>query len=178
MGIKLAAASGGSVELVPTNTASNFTATMPARTGNVAVDGPAFSAYNNASQTITSGVATKLQSNTEVFDTNGNYDSATNYRFTPTVSGYYQANGVASYSGTGLSYAYVAVYKNGSLFAYGNYSAATSGAYTSSISCLIYLNGSTDYIELYGGATATAGSVTSSAGSAGMYFQAAMVRAA
>lgn len=33
MGIKLAAASGGSVELVPTNTASNFTVTVPAVTG-------------------------------------------------------------------------------------------------------------------------------------------------
>jgi hypothetical protein len=35
MGVKLAAASGGSVELVPTNTASNFTVTVPAVTGNV-----------------------------------------------------------------------------------------------------------------------------------------------
>jgi len=35
MGVKLAAASGGSVELVPTNTASNFTATLPAATTTV-----------------------------------------------------------------------------------------------------------------------------------------------
>ena len=35
MGVKLQAASGGSVELVPTNTASNFTATMPAATTTV-----------------------------------------------------------------------------------------------------------------------------------------------
>ena len=33
MGVKLQAASGGSVELVPTNTASNFTVTVPAVTG-------------------------------------------------------------------------------------------------------------------------------------------------
>ena len=33
MGVKLAAASGGSIELVPTNTASNFTVTVPAVTG-------------------------------------------------------------------------------------------------------------------------------------------------
>jgi hypothetical protein len=33
MGVKLAAASGGSIELVPTNTASNFTLTVPAVTG-------------------------------------------------------------------------------------------------------------------------------------------------
>lgn len=33
MGVKLAAASGGSIELVPTNTASTFTVTVPASTG-------------------------------------------------------------------------------------------------------------------------------------------------
>jgi hypothetical protein len=33
MGVKLVASSGGSVELVPTNTASNFTVTVPATTG-------------------------------------------------------------------------------------------------------------------------------------------------
>jgi hypothetical protein len=33
MGVKLAAASGGSIELVPTNTASTFTVTVPALTG-------------------------------------------------------------------------------------------------------------------------------------------------
>lgn len=37
MGIKLTAASGGSVELVPTNTASNYTVTVPAATGAVIV---------------------------------------------------------------------------------------------------------------------------------------------
>jgi hypothetical protein len=36
MGVKLAAASGGSVELVPTNTASNFTVTVPAATATMA----------------------------------------------------------------------------------------------------------------------------------------------
>lgn len=36
MGVKLAAASGGSIELVPTNTASNFTLTVPAVTATMA----------------------------------------------------------------------------------------------------------------------------------------------
>jgi hypothetical protein len=38
MGVKLLAASGGSVELVPTNTASNFTMTVPAVTATVLTD--------------------------------------------------------------------------------------------------------------------------------------------
>lgn len=39
MGVKLAAALGGSVELVSANTASNYTATMPANTGTVVTTG-------------------------------------------------------------------------------------------------------------------------------------------
>jgi hypothetical protein len=38
MGVKLAAASGGSIELVPTNTASAFTLTVPAVTATVLTD--------------------------------------------------------------------------------------------------------------------------------------------
>jgi hypothetical protein len=38
MGVKLAAASGGSIELVPTNTASNFTVTVPAVTATALTD--------------------------------------------------------------------------------------------------------------------------------------------
>ena len=37
MGVKLAAASGGSIELVPTNTASAFTVTVPAVSGTMAL---------------------------------------------------------------------------------------------------------------------------------------------
>ena len=39
MGVKLVSASGGSVEINPPTTASNFIATMPAGTGNVVVNG-------------------------------------------------------------------------------------------------------------------------------------------
>jgi hypothetical protein len=37
MGVKLQATSGGSVELVPTNTASNYTLTVPAATGTAVI---------------------------------------------------------------------------------------------------------------------------------------------
>ena len=39
MGVKLVSSGGGSVEINPPSTASNFTATMPAGTGNVVVNG-------------------------------------------------------------------------------------------------------------------------------------------
>ncbi len=57
MGVKLAAASGGSVELVPTNTASNFTATLPAGTGTVVVNGLNGSLVSGTSVDSTSGTS-------------------------------------------------------------------------------------------------------------------------
>lgn len=108
---------------------------------------PAFSAYPSAAQTITTGTFTKLQCNTKVFDTNTNYDAATNYRFTPTVAGYYQVN-AAWYSSIASGQVSSIIYKNGS-----NYqSTATNGSSVGvvlNISTILYLNGSTDYIEYY-----------------------------
>ena len=57
MGVKLVASSGGSVELVPTNTASNFTATMPAGTGTVAVQGVSTNIVSGTAVASTSGTS-------------------------------------------------------------------------------------------------------------------------
>jgi hypothetical protein len=46
MGVKLAAASGGSIELVPTNTASAFTVTVPASTGTMATTESTLTQFN------------------------------------------------------------------------------------------------------------------------------------
>ena len=46
MGVKLAAASGGSIELVPTNTASTFTVTVPASTGTMATAESTLTQFN------------------------------------------------------------------------------------------------------------------------------------
>ena len=109
---------------------------------------PAFSAYANNSQTITASTFTKVQLNTEEFDTNNNFDSATNYRFTPTVAGYYQINGQTNATSTStLTRIIPAIYKNGTAYKYGSDITATDSR--SSISSLVYLNGSTDYIEYY-----------------------------
>ena len=56
-----------------------FTGTV---TGAGGVNTPVFEAYVSSGQTITSAVETKVQFNTERFDTNSVYDNATNYRFT------------------------------------------------------------------------------------------------
>ena len=169
----------GTVTLLAPVTNTDRTLTLPDATGTVLttatagvpVNGPAFSA-TQGSQAVNNATFTKLACATEEFDTNSNYDSATNYRFTPTVAGYYQINGYY-YLNAILGGCTVAVYKNGSVAKIGGFSVANSYGAASIISSLILLNGSTDYVELYGYQN-TGGAVTGS----GAYFQASMIRSA
>ena len=150
--------------------------TVPSVTGTAMVSGnmPAFSAYRSSSnQTFSSNTATKLQFQTEEFDTASCYDNATNYRFTPNVAGYYQVNAHMNNAGT-ATFANLSIYKNGSIAKNGVGFASTFE--NTAVSALIYLNGTTDYIELYAFVTGTP-SVGSGTGQ-GSYFQAVLVRGA
>jgi hypothetical protein len=145
---------------------------------NVAGNGPAFSAYRGTTtQAVSATTYTKIQFNVEEFDTNSNYDNTTNYRFTPTVAGYYQVN-CLMYSTTGTAanfYGYI--YKNGAIFK-ASQTMPTGGGGTSAgmfASALIYMNGSTDYIEGYLYVTQAATVLNDAAYN---YFQASLVRAA
>jgi len=62
MGVKLLASSGGSVELVPTNTASNFTVTVPAATTTMVGTDATQTLTNKTSTTIGVGNATPASS--------------------------------------------------------------------------------------------------------------------
>ena len=112
--------------------------------------GPTFSAYASVNQSVTSDVATKVILNTEEFDTNANFDPVTNYRFTPTVSGYYQVNGLILGSGTGLTQIACRLHKNGSIYksAYVKLGSVTDAQV--SVATVIFMNGTTDYLELFG----------------------------
>jgi hypothetical protein len=132
---------------------------------------PAFSAYLSSAQSFTVNVVTKVTCQTEEFDTNNNYDNATNYRFTPTVAGYYQVSACISVASAAAQIA-TYIYKNGSKWKQGsNY----ANGFTGSISCLVYCNGSTDYIEFYGAFSSTQNASSNLYDTA---FQAVMVRSA
>jgi len=63
MGVKLAAASGGSIELVPTNTASAFTVTVPAVTGTMLTNktaGTVLQVVNATYSTLTTTASASL----------------------------------------------------------------------------------------------------------------------
>ena len=137
--------------------------------------GPAFRAYRNGSQSITASTATKVQLNAETFDTDNCFDSTTNYRFTPTTAGYYQVNATIEASGTASTYLGVFIYKNGSRVAANRSDLYESGRFMQSVSDLIYLNGSSDYIELYG--VVSSGSSTSfNSGSDETFFSGVWIR--
>lgn len=114
---------------------------------------PKFSAYRSASdQSITTGVWTKAQCQTEDFDTANAYDSTTNYRFQPTVPGYYLITGtIYGKAASALSIVGACVYKNGAAFKSGSMQpgSSTTAGYAV-VTAVVYLNGSTDYAELYG----------------------------
>ena len=191
--IVVAGDTSGSITLAAPAVAGSNTLTLPALTGTVltsassqsafptgiAGTGPAFSAYASANQTVSNSTFTKLQANTEEFDTASCYDNSTNYRFTPNVAGYYQVNGSINMTSSNNTDVLCVIYKNGSAAKWGNYATRASFATDqgSVASALIYCNGTTDYLELFGYITGT-GTLQFIGSQARTYFQASMVRAA
>lgn len=109
---------------------------------------PAFSATASGNQTISTGTATKVVYDSEDFDTNSNFSSN---RFTPTVAGYYQLNyNIVASNAAASSETWIAIYKNGSNWQWGlDTNSITNHYWTLNASSLVYLNGSTDYVEVY-----------------------------
>ena len=162
-----------------TNTAITGTITQAQIGNGVTSTGPAFSAGAGSSQSISSGVWTKMQINTEEFDTASCYDNSTNYRFTPNVAGYYRFNGNYDILSGSPTRMIISIYKNGSEFKRGNDIGVSSGNLGGGagavVTALIYMNGTTDYVELYcllSGGGSLVGSVNET------YFQGNLVRAA
>lgn len=136
---------------------------------------PSFRAYRGTStQSISQNVHTKVQFNTEVFDTANAFDSATNFRFTPQKAGYYNVMVNLLFNNV-VSTQKVAIYKNGAIYEDGSpiYNSTTSGC-GASVSSIVYLNGTTDYIEAYAWTNTAGQSVYNSNGSSST-FQASLI---
>jgi hypothetical protein len=134
---------------------------------------PAFLAYRSTGQSITANVTTKVQIATEVYDTDSNYDSTTNYRFTPTTAGKYFVYGAIrhDWDSSWGDQQFTMIYKNGSVIAaWSNYQNGTAaGQYgTAYIATTVDMNGSSDYLELFG--QSNAGSPTFLQGVSNTYF--------
>ena len=140
---------------------------------NVVGNGPAFSAYKSSNQSFSQNTWTKATFPFEDFDTNNNFDSTTNYRFTPTVAGYYQMS-CNGYFSNGGSDNYLQLYKNGAGFGYYVNAGFSITTMHLTFSNLIYMNGSTDYLELWVYSNAASPVLGGSA----THFQGVLVRSA
>ena len=115
---------------------------------------PAFAA-TQANTGFSAGGDSKIAYATEIFDTDNCYDNSTNYRFTPTTAGkYFVYANIAFNSDSDYARHQIKIYKNGSHIARsqlrltGNY---FKNADTNSvINYAVDMNGSSDYLEIYG----------------------------
>lgn len=119
--------------------------------GNLVGNGPAFSAYQSSAQILSNNRYTKINLQSEEFDTANAFDPETS-RFQPTIAGYYWFSFAIGFVGGPSGLRVACLYKNGAslnrlLFVTnpvaGDWFSASGGV-------LAYLNGTTDYVELFG----------------------------
>tara|TARA_R100001591_G_scaffold74365_1_gene82387 strand:- start:29 stop:550 length:522 start_codon:yes stop_codon:yes gene_type:complete len=136
------------------NLADNFAFTGTV-TGAGGVNTPAFHATLSAIQQISDITTTKVQFNTESFDTDNAYDNSSNYRFTPqTVGKYFCYTSISGRSNgdSELTNLRTYIYKNGSelIKSIGTDFRNNHGYQTLNYTgAVIDMNGSSDYIEFY-----------------------------
>ena len=108
---------------------------------------PAFHAVRTSSQSISTNTNTKVQFDTEDFDTDNCYDNSTNYRFTPGVSGkYYLYAGVRPNQTDDFNESQIYIRKNGSDVAL----ATKRNTYSDTVHCYTTVASDTDdYFEVF-----------------------------
>jgi len=126
---------------------------------------PAFMAYQSSgSVTISSSTETKVQFDTEVFDTDNTFDNSTNYRWTPGVAGkYWMSAQVLCLAGTdNLTEAEFYIKKNGSTRTKSSFNFTNNRASVASpiISITDEVDLTTDYYEIYVSINDSSGSPT------------------
>lgn len=110
--------------------------------------GGAFNSGNNA--------FARINFEGEVFDTNNNFDSTTNYRYTAPVAGFYYFYAQASFANAARDYI-IAIYKNGTIVA--NLGESTGNASYNTIvgGNILIQAAANDYFEIYAYANTTTG---------------------
>ena len=136
---------------------------------------PAFEAYLSANQSISDSTDTKIQYDTEALDTDNCYDNTTNYRFTPNVSGKYFVYGgirMQSSSGGSLAVVYTKIYKNGSAYRQSLADPVDNqgNSFSPTVSATMIMNGTTDYVELWGFNNVTTGTPRFESNEQAVYF--------
>tara|TARA_R100000388_G_scaffold25082_1_gene19445 strand:+ start:112 stop:642 length:531 start_codon:yes stop_codon:yes gene_type:complete len=173
MALVIKGSSSGQVTVdVPASAGTN-TVVIPANSGNIVTSAsevsdlpsaPSFSAKVSVAQTVSASTYTKIQYDSEEWDTDSKYDNSA-YRFTPTVAGYYVFNIGARFNSSTTNI--VALYKNGVLWRRG----VQSGQQQTNLTIMAVAD-TDDYFEAFGFTTGTQVTVNDD----DTYFQAHFVR--
>jgi len=151
-------ADGGDNAIITSDGAGSFTASSGLASSVQSVGGiqmtPAFEAYlSSSSGTVSNNVQTKVQFDTEIYDSDNKYDNSTNYRFTPTIAGKYfiYAQVYMHMGASNMNVAIIHIYKNGSSYMTRRLFQPSNPAQAQglNISATMDLN-ITDYVEIYG----------------------------
>lgn len=200
----LKGSTSGQITVTPTAVAGTNTLTLPAKTGNiitsadsgtvtqtmlgtnVAGNGPAFGAYQSSVQNLTSSTFIVTQYQTKEYDTLTAFNntgstvtlnglSVPAYAFMPNIAGYYQISGAVyvNVAVSGTAAIIGSIGKNGSEFKRGT---ALNYAGNGTCSALVYLNGTTDYVQFY--VYQTYGTPQTTNGQSLTWFSGALVRSA
>ena len=118
---------------------------------------PAFFARKSTVSSITNNSRNKVECQTEIFDSAGQYDNTTNYRFTPQTAGKYFvfANSDIASEGQGtLNWNLHEIFKNGTssglrVYGYKDFRNNPGNGGNNTVTGIFDMNGSSDYVEFY-----------------------------
>jgi hypothetical protein len=130
-----------------------------------AANTPNFLVTRSGNQSISLNTDTKVQWDSETFDTDNAFDSSTNYRFTPQVAGkYYLFSNIYLANGSNANNTTYTpkIFKNGSKVIESHIDHRTAGiGYQQSVPVagFVEANGSSDYFEIFANGNWTGGSI-------------------
>ena len=141
----------------PTGIAGAATSTGATGPTGVGQTGTVFFAAFTGTTGIVAATPAVVPLSTIVVDTQGAFVAAGS-KFQPSIAGWYDVSGTVVCTGTSTASSYIVarINKNGAIYAEGDYDIQTSTNAGSTVNCLVFLNGSTDYIQwmAYTGMTA------------------------
>ena len=116
---------------------------------------PAFSAERSGAQTVSNETRTTILFNNEFYDSSSAYDTSTG-KFTPQVAGKYFINaniGLDAQSNNNYYWGFIELYKNSTFVAESQQddrSAGDARTRTATVTCVVDMNGSSDFVLIQG----------------------------
>jgi len=125
------------------------------QTGFGGTNTPAFSAERSSAQTVSNETRTTILFDNEFYDSSSAYDTSTG-KFTPQVAGKYFINaniGLDAQSNNNYYWGFIELYKNSTFVAESQQddrSAGDARTRTATVTCVVDMNGSSDFVLIQG----------------------------